>query len=85
MEVDSEISLSNKIINQKKQVSEYIVEETMLKIGSEFIWLWIAIELEDRQILVQNITKERNMLVVERCMYEIEISRSISLKAQIMI
>jgi putative transposase len=85
MEVDSEISLSNKIINQKKQVSEYIVEETMLKIGSEFIWLWIAIELEDRQILVQNITKERNMLVVERCMSEIEISRSISLKAQIMI
>ncbi|MDF0681611.1 MAG: hypothetical protein P0116_11670 [Candidatus Nitrosocosmicus sp.] len=31
---------------KKKQVSEYIVDETMLKVGSEFIWLWIAIEPE---------------------------------------
>ena len=34
-----------------KKVSEYIVDETMLKVGSEYIWLWIAIEPENKQIL----------------------------------
>ncbi|MGD9533408.1 MAG: DDE-type integrase/transposase/recombinase [Candidatus Nitrosocosmicus sp.] len=56
---------------KRKQVSEYIVDETMLKVGSEFIWLWIAIEPEDRLILAQNITKERNMLVAERFMSDL--------------
>ena len=56
---------------KKKQVSEYIVDETMLKVGSEFIWLWIAIEPQNRQILAQNITKERNMLVAERFMSDL--------------
>ena len=56
---------------KKKQVSEYIADETMLKVGSEFIWLWIAIEPENRQILAQNITKERNMLVAERFMSDL--------------
>ena len=56
---------------KKKQVSEYIIDKTMLKVGSEFIWLWIAIEPENRQILAQNITKERNMLVAERFMSDL--------------
>jgi putative transposase len=51
---------------KKKQVTEYIVDETTLKVGSGFIWLWIAIEPETSQILAQNITQERNMFVAER-------------------
>jgi putative transposase len=51
---------------RKNKISEYIVDETILKVGSEFIWLWVAIEPENKQILAQNITKERNMLVAER-------------------
>ena len=39
---------------------------TMLKVNSEYIWLWVAIELENKQILALNITKERNMFVAER-------------------
>jgi len=38
----------------------------MLKVGSEFIWLWVAIEPETSQILAQNITKNRNTFVAER-------------------
>ena len=38
----------------------------MLKVNSEYIWLWVAIEPENRQILALNITKERNMFVAER-------------------
>jgi putative transposase len=30
---------------RKNKISEYIVDETILKVGSEFIWLWwVAIE-----------------------------------------
>ncbi len=42
------------------------MDETLLKVGSEFIWLWVAIEPENRQILALSISKERNMLIAER-------------------
>jgi putative transposase len=42
------------------------LDETLLKVGSELIWLWIAIEPENRQILTLSISKERNMFVAER-------------------
>jgi len=28
---------------KRNKISEYIVDETLLKVGSELIWLWIAI------------------------------------------
>ena len=33
------------------RISEFIVDETLIKVGSELIWLWVAIEPENRQIL----------------------------------
>ncbi len=50
----------------KRKISEYIIDETMLKVGSEFIWLWVAIEPKNKQILALSISKERNMFVAER-------------------
>ena len=55
-----------KISTKRKRISEFIVDETLLKVGSEYIWLWVAIEPENRQILALNISKERNMLIAER-------------------
>ena len=55
-----------KIISKRKRISEYVIDETILKVGSEYIWFWIAIEPENRQILALNISKERNMLIAER-------------------
>jgi len=52
--------------SRRKKVSEFIVDETVLKVGSELIWLWIAIEPENKQILALSISKERNMFVAER-------------------
>jgi putative transposase len=51
---------------ERKKVSEYIIDETVLKAGSENIWLWIATEPENGQFLAQTISKERNMFVAER-------------------
>src|SRR5215210_7153181 len=52
--------------SKRKKVSESIVDETVLKVGSELIGLWIAIEPENKQVLSLPIPKERNMLVAER-------------------
>ena len=51
---------------RRNKISEFIVDETILQVGPEYIWLWVAIEPENGQILAQNITKERNMLIAER-------------------
>jgi len=51
---------------KRNKISEYIVDETILQVGPEFIWLWVAIDPETSQILAQNITQERNMLIAER-------------------
>lgn len=58
-----------KILSKRKRISEFIVDETLLKVGFEFIWLWVAIEPENKQILalfLLIISKERNMFVAER-------------------
>ena len=51
---------------RRNKISEYIVDETILQVGPKHIWLWIAIEPENGQILAQDITQERNMLIAER-------------------
>ena len=60
-----------KIKSKRKKVSEYIVDETMLKVGSENIWLWIAIEPENKQILALYVSKERNMFVAEHFLSDV--------------
>ena len=54
------------LLSRKRRVLEYIVDETMLKVGTQLIWLWVAIEPENREILAVTVSKERNMLSAER-------------------
>jgi putative transposase len=55
-----------KITSKKKKISEYVIDETVIKVGQEYIWLWVAIEpTKDREILAISISKERNMFVAE--------------------
>jgi len=51
-----------RISTRSKRISEFIVDETMLKVGSEYISLWIAIDAKSKEILALSISKERNML-----------------------
>jgi putative transposase len=44
-------------------ITEFIIDETIIKVGSEYIWLWIAIENDNREILHISIPEERNMFV----------------------
>jgi len=60
-----------RISTRSKRISEFIVDETMLKVGSEYISLWIAIDAKSKEILALSISKERNMLVAERFMSDL--------------
>ena len=51
---------------KRKKVDGYIVDETQIKVGSQCIWLWVAIEPKHREILGIDVSFERAMLVAER-------------------
>lgn len=48
-----------------KRVSAFLIDETMLQIGSDEAWLWVAVEPVHKQILGVYISRHRNMLVAE--------------------
>ncbi|VFJ14255.1 hypothetical protein [Candidatus Nitrosocosmicus franklandus] len=38
-----------KLKSTRRRVLEYIIDETMLNVGSEFVWLWVATEPDRKQ------------------------------------
>ena len=50
MEVDSKYP-PRKILTRSKRIFEFIVDETLLKVGSEYIWLRVAIDAKSKEIL----------------------------------
>ena len=54
-----------RIMRKRKRTTEFIIDETMIKIGSNYMWIWDAIESESKKILRISISKERNMLIAE--------------------
>jgi transposase-like protein len=67
MEMDSTLSTKENIAKEKKKnVGIYIDDKTLLKVGSEYVWVWIAIEPLAKVILGISISFERTMLVAER-------------------
>ncbi|HSA75584.1 MAG TPA: DDE-type integrase/transposase/recombinase [Candidatus Nitrosocosmicus sp.] len=60
-----------RLLSKTKKIDEYIVDETLIRVGSELVWLWVAIEPQNREILAVNISKERNILIAERFISDI--------------
>jgi putative transposase len=56
----------NKISMKRKKINRYIVDETPIKIGSQYSWLWgvAIIEPKYKQILPIDISFGRTMLIV---------------------
>ncbi len=50
-----------RLFYERLRVSEFIIDETQIKVGSELIWLWVAIEPKNKEILALSISKERNI------------------------
>src|SRR5215213_8207304 len=53
-------------IYKRKRISAFIIDETVIQIGSQHFWLWIYIEPVYSSVLGIYISEERNMLVAER-------------------
>ena len=53
-------------IYKRKRVSAFIIDETIIQIGSQHFWLWICIEPVYRSVLGIHISEERNMFVAEK-------------------
>ena len=67
--MDSKVA--SEMSSKRKMASQFIIDETQIKIGSEFLWLWIVIEPKTQAILRTIISKERNMFVAERFLLDI--------------
>jgi putative transposase len=52
--------------SKRKRVSAFIIDETVIQIGSQHFWLWICIEPIHISVLGIYISKERNMLVAKK-------------------
>ncbi len=55
-----------RVTSTKRRISEHVIDETLIKVGSEYIWLWMVIESKNREILALSTSKERNMFVAKR-------------------
>ena len=55
----------NKFYMKRTRVTAFIIDETVLKITSNYAWLWVAVEPVHKQILGVYISRHRNMIVAE--------------------
>ncbi len=69
--MDTKVQTKENILTKKKKkIDEYILDGTIVKVGPEYIWLWVAIEPENKEILRLNIShKERNMFFVAEIVF----------------
>jgi putative transposase len=55
-----------RISYKRRKISKFIIDETQIKLGNDYFWLWVGIELNNKSILDIYISAERNMFVVEK-------------------
>jgi putative transposase len=60
-----------RLLFRKIKIAEFVVNETQIKVGAEYIWLWVAIESETKNIVATSISKERNMFIAERFLHHV--------------
>ena len=61
-----EFNPSDVFPNKKKsRIVAFIIDETLVQIGSTDVWLWVAIEPIHNRIIGVSISRHRNMLVAE--------------------
>ena len=58
----------DRLFFRKIKISEFIIDETQIKIGSELIWIWVGIEAETKNILLLSTyqRKEKYVCSTER-------------------
>ena len=54
---------------KRRKISKFIIDETQIKVGQDYFWIWVAIEPIDKVILGTYISLERNMLIAEEFLH----------------
>jgi transposase-like protein len=64
---------TRKNIFQKKKISEFIIDETQIKVGQDYFWIWVVIDSTNKiTILGIHISSlERNMLIAVESLHSI--------------
>ena len=65
------INQQRKIWQKRTKISQFIIDETLIRVGREVVWLWIAIEPKSKSILNMRISLERSILVAEQLLQEL--------------
>jgi putative transposase len=55
-----------RLFQPERTISEFIIDEALIKVGSDYVWLSVAIEPKHMMILGIRISIERSMLVAEQ-------------------
>ena len=63
--------LQNIQFTNVKRVSAFIIDETVIQIGSQHFWLWFCIEPIHSSVLGIYISEERNMLIAEKFIHSL--------------
>jgi putative transposase len=58
-------------IYKRKRISAFIIDETVIQIGSQHFWLWFCIESIHRSVLGIYISEQRNMLIAEKFIHSL--------------
>jgi transposase-like protein len=58
-------TINHTVSNNRSKFSDFIIDETQVKVGHNYFWIWIAIKSDGKTILDNYISSERNMLIVE--------------------
>jgi putative transposase len=53
-------------IYKRKRVSAFIIDETVIQVGSQHFWLWFCIEPVHSSMVGIYISEERNMIIAEK-------------------
>ena len=61
LEMGSTLQTRKNIFQKKENISKFIIDETQIKVGQDYFWIWVAIEPIDKVILGTYISLERNM------------------------
>ena len=50
-------------VKEKGWISEFIIDETLIQIGKDYFWLWVAIiEPSNKEVLRIHLSLERNLM-----------------------
>lgn len=59
-----------RISYRRREVSEFIIDETQIKVGNGYFWLCVVIELNNKSFLIFNF-QQKDLRLLQRVLFKI--------------